>query len=54
MRSYSCFYRSIGEKNAGTGPNMLMVVLVVLLGRVVVVMLPSIKNKREEAFQEEG
>ena len=31
MRSYSYFYRSIGDKNAGNGVDLLVVVLVVMM-----------------------
>jgi len=40
MRSYTCFYWSIGEKNAVNRANLLVVVLVVMMVLVAVVMLP--------------
>ncbi len=41
MRSYSCcFYWSIGDKNAGNGVDLLVVVLVVMMVVVLVVILP--------------
>ncbi len=39
MRSYSCFYRSIGEKNAVNIANLFVVVVVVMLVVVMMVML---------------
>jgi len=40
MRSYRCFYRSIGGKNAGNGVDLLVVVRVVMMVVVLVVMIP--------------
>jgi hypothetical protein len=39
MRSYICFYRSIGGKNAVNRADLLVIVLVVMLVLVVAVML---------------
>ncbi len=40
MRSYSCFYRSIRDTNAGNGVDLLVVVLVLMMVVALVLMLP--------------